>query len=298
MSLGIGHYLNVIVVAAALLIAPQVLRLWPNDAPGSLGRQDQDVPTLTVFPAEHPCGSAVVICPGGGYAGLADHEGGAYAFFLNRMGVTAFVLKYRLGSNGYRYPVELEDVQRAIRMVRSGAKQWKLDPRKIGVMGSSAGGHLASMAVTHYDNGSRRATDPIDRIGCRPDFGILCYAVISMGPIGHSGSRDNLLGPNPSQALIEETSSELHVSRETPPCFIWHTQDDPVVPVANSEAFATALQKNGVPYELHLYTHGAHGLGLGGSPESDSLLPWTNALVKWLKRNHWGTDLTHGSIGD
>ncbi|HTQ09992.1 MAG TPA: alpha/beta hydrolase [Fimbriimonadaceae bacterium] len=276
---------------ATLAIAPEVLRLWTGDAPGALGTADHDIPTLTVYPAAKPYGSAIVVCPGGGYAGLADHEGSAYALFLNRMGITAFVLKYRLGSNGYRYPVELEDVQRAIRMVRSEAKERKIDPRKIGVMGSSAGGHLASMAMTHFDNGNRHAPDPIDRFGCRPDFGILCYAVISMGPIGHAGSRDNLLGPNPPQTLIDETSSEKQVTKDTPPCFIWHTQDDPVVPVANSEAFADALQKAGVPYELHLYPHGNHGLGLGGPPDSNSLLPWTTELAKWLKRNKWGRAL-------
>jgi len=244
-----------------------------------------------VYPAARPFGSAIVVCPGGGYAGLADHEGSGYALFLNRLGVTAFVLEYRLGSHGYRYPVELEDVQRALRLVRSQAKERKIDPKKIGVMGSSAGGHLASMAVTRFDNGNRRAADPIDRFGCRPDFGILCYAVISMGPIGHAGSRDNLLGPNPSQALIDETSSEKQVTAQTPPCFIWHTEDDPVVPVANSVAFADALQKAGVPYELHLYPHGNHGLGLGGPPDSNSLLPWTTEFVKWLVRNKWSRKL-------
>lgn len=276
---------------ATLVIAPEVIRLWSGDAPGALGTADQDIPTLTAYPAARPYGSAIVVCPGGGYGGLADHEGSGYALFLNRLGVTAFVLKYRLGSHGYHYPVELEDVQRALRLVRSQAKERKIDPKKIGVMGSSAGGHLASMALTHFDGGNRRATDPIDRMSCRPDFGILCYAVISMGPIGHAGSRDNLLGPNPSQALIDETSSEKQVTPQTPPCFIWHTEDDPVVPVANSEAFADALQKAGVPYELHLYPHGNHGLGLGGPPDSNTLLPWTTEFVKWLVRNKWSRKL-------
>ncbi|MFI5384754.1 MAG: alpha/beta hydrolase [Fimbriimonadales bacterium] len=277
--------------AAFFILAPEVIRLWTGDAPGSRGSADKDIPTMTLYPAAKPCGSAVVVCPGGGYEGLADHEGSAYALFLNRLGVTAFVLKYRLGSSGYRYPVELQDIQRAIRTVRFRAKEWKIDPRKIGAMGSSAGGHLVSMAVTHADGGNSRASDPIDRVSSRPDFGVLCYPVISMGPIGHAGSRHALLGDKPSRALLDETSSEKQVTKETPPCFLWHTKDDPVVPVANSEAFAEALQRAGVKYELHLYEHGAHGLGLGGPPDSNSLLPWTTELVKWLKRNKWGRGL-------
>jgi acetyl esterase/lipase len=276
-------------ILAATVFAPETLRLWTGDAPGATGSADKDTPTLTLFAPEHPCGSAIVVCPGGGYEGLADHEGAAYAQFLNRFGVTAFVLKYRLGHDGYRYPVELLDVKRAIRTVRAGAKHWKIDPKKIGVMGSSAGGHLASMSMTHFDEGSRRAADPIDKVSSRPDFGILCYAVITMGPRGHAGSRNALLGANPPSSLVDETSSERQVTERTPPCFIWHTADDPVVPVANSELFASALQEKGVPYELHIYPHGAHGLGLGGPPASDSLLPWTSAFVKWLRRSHWAS---------
>jgi acetyl esterase/lipase len=276
-----------VALAALLTVGPEVLRLWSGDAPGALGKADADIPTLTVYKPLHPCGSAVVVCPGGGYEMLADHEGSAYALFLTRLGVTAIVLKYRLGSHGYRYPVELQDVQRAIRMVRSGAKQWQIDTKRIGVMGSSAGGHLASMAVTHFDNGDKRATDPIDRAGSRPDFGILCYAVITMGPATHAGSRHALLGDSPSQTSLDEVSSERRVTHETPPCFLWHTKDDPVVPVANSEAFASALQAADVPYELHLYPHGAHGLGLGGAPSSDALLPWTRELERWMVKGKW-----------
>ncbi|HWA81849.1 MAG TPA: alpha/beta hydrolase [Fimbriimonadaceae bacterium] len=280
-----------IALVAALALAPDPFRLWTGDAPGALGTAEKDIPTLTPYVPAHPCGSAVIVCPGGGYEGLADHEGSAYALFLNRLGVTAFVLKYRLGSSGYRYPVELWDVQRAIRMVRFEAKKWKIDPKRIGVMGSSAGGHLTSMAVTRFDGGDRKAKDPIDRVSSRPDFGILCYAVISMGPTGHAGSRRALLGDNPSQALIDETSSEKQVKADTPPCFLWHTQDDPVVPVANSEAFATALQEKNVPYELHLYPHGPHGMGLGGPPTSNTLLPWTHELTRWMVKHKWARKL-------
>lgn len=282
---------TMLALAACFVVAPEVIRLWSGDAPGATGKANHDIPTLTVFAPAKPCGSAVVVCPGGAYGMLADHEGSGYALFLNRIGVTAFVLKYRLGSNGYRYPVELWDVQRAIRTVRFRAKEWKIDPRKVGVMGSSAGGHLASMALTQFDGGNRKAPDPIDRFSSRPDFGVLCYAVITMGPAGHAGSRENLLGKEPPQALIDQNSSEKRVTNQTPPCFIWHTKDDPVVPVSNSEAFASALQGVGVSYELHLYPHGAHGLGLGGAPTSNALLPWTVELVKWMKRNKWAHDL-------
>lgn len=276
-----------IALAALIALAPESFPLWAGDAPGAKGKAATDIPTLTLFKPAHPCGSAVVVCPGGGYGMLADHEGSAYAMFLNRLGVTAFVLKYRLGSSGYRFPVELQDVQRAIRTVRFRSKEWKIDPKKIGVMGSSAGGHLASMAVTQPFVGDGSSKDPIDRQSARPDFGILCYAVISMGPKGHGGSLHALLGDNPAPALVEQTSSEKQVSANTPPCFIWHTADDPVVPVANSELFASALQKFEIPYELHIYPHGAHGLGLGGPPNSDTLLPWTLELTRWMIKRKW-----------
>lgn len=260
--------------------------LWPDGAPGALGKEDKDIPTLTVYLPEdgQRNGSAVVICPGGGYGGLAGHEGDHYARFLNEHGVAGFVLKYRLGPGGYKHPSMLLDAQRAIRVVRSRAPEWKLDPRRIGIMGSSAGGHLASTALTHFDSGKPVATDPADHQSCRPDFGILCYAVITMGEYTHKGSRHNLLGENPSEELIKELSNELHATKQTPPCFIWHTWEDKAVPVENSLQFAAALRKAGVPFDLHIYQKGGHGIGLGSNKwDPANRHPWTADLVYWLK---------------
>jgi len=195
------------------------LPLWPQGAPGALGTNDDDIPTLTAYlPASADAtGAAMVICPGGGYAGLASHEGRDYALWLNQHGVTAFVLKYRLGSHGYRHPAMLHDAARAVRLVRDRAGDWRIDPHRVGIMGSSAGGHLASTLLTHFDAGDASATDPIDRQSSRPDIGILCYPVITFGEFRHNGSRDELLGPNPSPELVQNLSNELQVTKDTPP---------------------------------------------------------------------------------
>lgn len=267
------------------------LPLWPNGAPGALGKDDKDIPTLTAYlpKAEVATGAAMVICPGGGYGGLAAHEGEAYAFFLRDAGIAGFVLKYRLGSAGYRHPIMLQDVSRALRLVRANATEWKLDPKRIGVMGSSAGGHLASTLLTHFDSGKADAEDVIDRQSSRPDLGILCYPVITMGEKTHSGSKKNLLGENPSAELMKELSNELHVTKETPPTFIFHTVEDKGVPVENSLAFAEALRKAGAPFDLHIYEKGPHGMGLGFrvySPyEPGKLHPWTKDCVFFLKQH-------------
>jgi acetyl esterase/lipase len=269
--------------------------LWPQGAPGAHGVDPtKDIPTLTPFWPEpgHATGAAMVICPGGGYGRLAPHEGKDYALWLAGQGIAGFVLQYRLGSNGYHHPAMMEDVQRAIRYVRFHAGDWGLDPHRIGVMGSSAGGHLASVAVTHFDDGDASASDPIDRVGCRPDLGVLCYAVITMGDYTHMGSRQNLLGPNPSPDLVKFLSSEQQVTPQTPSCFIWATFDDATVPVRNSMEFANALLKNGVPYEIHIYQHGPHGQGLGvrgyhAATDVGKLLPWTHDLTYWLKLHHF-----------
>lgn len=265
--------------------------LWPQGAPGALGQAETDVPTLTPFlpPEGKASGAAIVVCPGGGYAKLAPHEGNDYALFLNQQGVAAFVLKYRLGSNGYRHPAMMNDVQRAIRLVRARAGEWKVDPRRVGVMGSSAGGHLASTAATHFDAGKPDAADPVERQSCRPDLAILCYAVISMGPIGHAGSRANLLGDAPSAELVKLLSNELQVTKETPPCFVWSTYEDKTVPVENSLEFAAALRRAGVPCDLHVYNmgdtqKGRHGLGLAAKPPGfENAHRWSQAMVAWLK---------------
>jgi acetyl esterase/lipase len=265
--------------------------LWPDGAPGAFGTADKDIPTLTPFwpdPAK-ATGAAIVICPGGGYGALAPHEGADYARWLNEQGIAGFVLKYRLGSSGYRHPIMLQDAARAIRTVRADAAEWHLDPKRIGIMGSSAGGHLASMAVTHFDQGKPDAPDPIERQSSRPDLGILCYAVITMGEFTHQGSKHNLLGNDPSPELVRNLSNELQVTKETPPCFIWHTWEDTAVPVENSLQFAAALRKAGVPFDLHIYQKGGHGLGLG-TREWDPARrhPWTRDCEFWLKVQGFG----------
>jgi acetyl esterase/lipase len=266
--------------------------LWAEGAPGTLGKEAKDIPTLTPFFPEpdKATGAAMVICPGGGYSGLASHEGEAYARWLNDQGIAGFVLKYRLGSGGYHHPRMLEDAARAVRIVRFRAVEWKIDPKRIGIIGSSAGGHLASTLLTHFDNGDANAPDPIDRASSRPDLGILCYPVITMmGEFAHRGSRDNLLGTNPPPQLLESLSNERQVTKETPPCFILHTFDDVTVPVENSLEFAAALRRAGVPFELHIYQHGAHGMGLGSRTYDPSKWhPWTVECRRWLKEQGFG----------
>lgn len=260
--------------------------LWPEGAPGALGKEDKDIPTLTPYFANPALatGASVVICPGGGYGALAPHEGSHYALFLNELGISAFVLKYRLGSGGYKHPAMMNDVNRAIRIVRANAADWKLDPQRIGLMGSSAGGHLCSTGLTHYDAGNAAATDPVEKVSSRPDLGILCYPVISMGPLTHGGSKKNLLGDNPDPKLVELLSNEKQVTKDTPPTFIFHTAEDKAVKVENALAFASALQASGVPFSLHVYPKGPHGIGLGGAQwDPANRHPWTTQLAFWLK---------------
>jgi acetyl esterase/lipase len=266
--------------------APSI-RLWPQDAPGAQGTGEADIPTLTQFLPPHASatGAAFIICPGGAYMNLAPHEGKPVAQWLNTLGISGFVLKYRLGPK-YHHPVELEDAQRAIRLVRSRAAEWNLDPNRIGIIGFSAGGHLASSAATHFDNGQPRAADPIDRVNSRPDLAILIYPVITMyEPYEHHNSRDNLLGKNPDPALVEFLSSDRQVTPNTPPCFLIHGADDQVVAVENSLLFAMACHKNKVPVELHIFEHGPHGFGLGGNdPE---LSTWPNLAAHWLQKHNF-----------
>lgn len=264
--------------------------LWPDGAPGALGKEPKDIPTLTAYlpDADKASGAAIVICPGGAYGGLANHEGEDYALFLNQQGVAGFVLKYRLGGNaGYRHPVMMWDAQRAIRLVRAKAADWKVDLHKVGIMGSSAGGHLASTAATHFDAGKADAKDPVDRQSCRPDLAVLCYPVISMGANTHGGSRNNLLGNSPDPELLKLLSNELQVTPQTPPCFIWHTWEDKGVKVENSLDFAMALQKAGVPFDLHIYQKGGHGIGLRDKPPFNNPHPWSRDLVFWLQEQGW-----------
>ena len=263
--------------------SPAPILLWPEGAPGALGDRPEDKPALTAYlpePAKRN-GATILIFPGGGYSGLADHEGKGYAEWFAANGVTAYVLKYRLGSKGYRHPAMLNDAARGLRMVRAFAKRDGLDPARIGVIGSSAGGHLASTLVTHFDAGKPDATDPFERESSRPDLGILCYPVISFGEFAHAGSRKNLLGDPAPPELVQNLSNELQVTAETSPCFLWHTVEDKSVPVENSLMFAAALRRAGVPFSLHVYEKGPHGLGLG-RPDKPAP-PWADQCLYWLR---------------
>jgi acetyl esterase/lipase len=262
----------------------QVIRLWNGAAPGALGSDDSDVPTLTVYLPRTMTAStpAVVICPGGGYRNLAsNHEGRQVASHFNSLGVAAFVLRYRLGPR-YHHPIELGDAQRAIRTLRSAATQWQLDPARIGIVGFSAGGHLAMSTSTLFDSGDPRAADEIDRAGSRPDFVVLGYPVISMvAGWTHKGSKTNLLGDTPDESLARKLSGEFAVTKETPPTFIFHTADDPAVPVENSVHYFIALRQAGVPAEMHVFEHGPHGVGLAN--DNAALSPWSTLLTNWLR---------------
>jgi acetyl esterase/lipase len=285
--------LNTFILTCAVLLSirlpifgqePSAEPLWPNGAPGAKGNKPEDVPSIQIYraTADKANGAAVVVCPGGGYGGLAAHEGKPIAEWLNTLGVTAAVLKYRLGTHGYRHPVMLNDASRAIRTLRARAAELKIDTDRIGILGFSAGGHLASTAATHFDDGASNATDPVDRLSSRPDVAILCYAVITLEPpFAHMGSRRNLLGDNPSPDLITLLSNEKQVTPKTPPTFLWHTADDEGVPMENSLLFAMACRKYKVPVELHVYEHGRHGVGLGGT--DPVLSTWPTACANWLR---------------
>jgi acetyl esterase/lipase len=270
--------------ARNLFAEPRSFPLWEHNVPGALGNRDEDNPALTLYPSVNPrsSGTAVIVAPGGGYAVLAiNHEGRQVANWLNSLGVTAFVLKYRLGPK-YHHPIELGDAQRAIRLVRSRARDFGVRPDRIGMMGFSAGGHLASTAGTHFDSGNPAASDAIDRVSCRPDFLILAYPVISfVAPYSHSASAQHLLGKDPDPKIAEELSNDLHVTPETPPTFLFTTSTDKVVPPENSIAFYLALHKAGVPAELHVFQKGPHGVGLD---LADPVLgQWPTLLASWMR---------------
>ena len=266
---------------------PTTLRLWEGDAPGALGKEQSeqrtsDVPTITVYPPPEGKnnGAAIVICPGGGYGGLAAHEGRPVAEWANSLGMTGAVLRYRLGPK-YKHPVMQQDVNRAIRTVRHHAKAWGVDPARVGVLGFSAGGHEASTAATHYDAGKPDASDEVERQGCRPDVAILIYPVITMtDPHTHKGSRQNLLGKEPDPKLVELMSNEKRVTKDTPPTFLVHSSDDKVVPIENSFLFAEALAKHGVPFTLVSFKTGAHGYGMG--TKDPSLGTWPLLCERWM----------------
>jgi acetyl esterase/lipase len=275
--------LGLLCVMTALGQDPQTIRLWLGDAPGAQGAEEKDSPTLTIYAANgKSSGVGVIVCPGGGYGALAmNHEGRQVANFLNSVGITAFVLKYRLGPK-YHHPVEIGDAQRAIRLVRARAAEFHVDADKVGVMGFSAGGHLASSVGTHFDAGKADAPDPIDRMSSRPDFLVLGYPVISFtAPYTHKGSLKNLLGENPDPELVKSLSSEFQVTAQTPPTFLFTTSGDTTVPPENSIAFYLALHKVGVPAEMHVFEKGPHGVGLGGM--DPALEEWPRLLVIWFR---------------
>jgi acetyl esterase/lipase len=265
--------------------APKPLPLWPDGAPGAKGKEAADIPTVTVYlpPADKATGAAVVICPGGGYGNLAmDHEGHQVARWLNSLGVAGVILKYRHAAK-YRHPIPLGDAQRAVRFVRANAKEWKIDPARVGILGFSAGGHLASTAGTHFDKGEPDAKDPIDRLSCRPDFMVLVYPVITLvGPSAHGGSRNNLLGKNPDAKLVESLCNEKQVTADTPPAFLTHTKEDKGVPAENSIMFYEACKKAGVEAEIRLYEKGNHGLGLG--PKNLEFSQWPERCAEWMAK--------------
>lgn len=239
-------------IADQTLAQTKPIELWADGAPGAVGKEPLDVPTITPFPApkKTATGAAVIVFPGGGYARLSDvKEGSDVAKWLNSLGISAFVVKYRLGMR-YHQPAPLQDAARAIRIVRSRAGEWDVDVNRVGVLGFSAGGHLASTLGTHFDSGKPDAKDEIDRLSARPDLMVLIYPVISMGNFTHAGSKKNLLGNNPTPDLIKHYSNELQVTKETPPTFLVHTTTDAGVPVENSMMFVSALRKSRCPIRI------------------------------------------------
>jgi acetyl esterase/lipase len=262
--------------ATAVLAAETPIPLWPDGAPGALGTSEKDIPTLKPYLPAKPTGAAILLIPGGSYSGIYEGQAEPFALWLNEQGLTAFVLRYRLGSAGYRYPAQLQDAVEAMVQIRGNAEKWKIDPNRIGVMGFSAGGHLVSTLINRPGDGIIKGRDY--KISVRPDLAILCYPVISMITKPHATSRKMLIGDSPDEKLIRQTSSEFQVKSGLPPVFLWHTMEDKMVPVEHAQLYAAALHQHGVPHELHLYQHGDHGTGLIGTEH-----PWFADLLFWLK---------------
>jgi acetyl esterase/lipase len=272
----------VLVASAPCQLANQI-PLWPLAAPLAKGASLDDIPAILLYlPSSHQPTPGIVVCPSGGYMSLSlDRDGRQVAEWLNNLGIAAFVLKYRLAPT-YRYPVPLLDAQRALRYVRSNASLYNLAENQIGIMGFSAGGHLAAMAATHFDAGKAPPRDGIDRLSARPDFLVLIYPAITCSePFMHVLSCSSLLGDHPDANQADLVSNEKHVTPQTPPTFLFHTYDDPTVPVENSLAFFAALRKSGVPAELHIYEHGPHGVGL--AMDDPVLSTWPMLLENWFR---------------
>ena len=260
----------------SLSAAEKPITLWPDGAPRALGTSPNDIPTLTPYLPAKPTGAAMLLIPGGSYSGIYEGQAEPFALWLNEQGITVFVLRYRLGSAGYRYPAQLQDAVEAMFQIRGNATKWKIDPKRIGVMGFSAGGHLVSTLINRPGDGMLEGRDYA--ISTRPDLAILCYPVISMITKPHATSRKMLIGDSPDEKLVRQTSSDLQVKPGLPPVFLWHTMEDKMVPVEHAQLYAATLHQNNVPHELHLYQHGDHGTGLIGTQH-----PWFADLLFWLK---------------
>lgn len=265
--------------APTTMPAPPFVDLYDGPAPGAIGTADTDIPAVQMLipPPGIATGAAMVVCPGGGYAHLAKHEALPMGQWLQSQGITAFVLRDRLAP--YKYPIEINDGIRAIRFVRANCDRYHLDPHRIGIIGFSAGGHLATSVSTHFDNGNPAAADPIDRVSSRPDLQIDMYPVVSMGSHAHVGSRNNLLGPHADPALVTLMSNELQVTPQTPPAFVVHSTNDKIVPVINSDDYVAALKAHGVEVVYLRIDQLGHGFGLQKF--------WTDPAEKWLKAHNF-----------
>lgn len=252
--------------------------LWPRGAPGTRGDAKGAGPTLTPYLSANPSGAAMLLIPGGSYGGIYAGQAEPFALWLNSQGIAAFVLRYRLGSEGHRYPSQLQDAVEAMRQLRENAERWKIDPGRVGAMGFSAGGHLVTTLLATPEDGEVAGGASQGRPSSRPDLAVICYPVISMIAKPHAASKRNLLGDSPGDELVRRASSELQVRPGLPPIFLWHTYEDALVPVEHALLYAAALRQHGVPHELHLYQHGDHGTGLVGTAH-----PWFNDLVSWLR---------------
>ena len=279
-----------------LAAEPITVRLWEGDAPGALGAEEKDIPTAIVYlptkdsfkgqqldsQSDLPT-AAIVIYPRGGYGHLAmGHEGHQIAAWANELGYAGIIVSYRHRGRGYGHPYPMLDAQRAIRLTRSKAEEWNIDPAKVGVLGFSARGHLTTTVLTHFDNGQSAGTDPVDRPSCRPDFGVVCHAIIALGKSSPIGQSKNLLGSDLDPELVTFLSNEKQVNVSTPPCFVWHTAADKVVAAENSLRFFSSLVTHGVPSELHIFPEGRHGIGLGQDiPGADQ---WPTLCKNWFER--------------
>ena len=262
---------------AALHAADTAIPIWPHGAPGALGTTEKDSPTLTPYLPDNPFGAAMLIIPGGGYGRIYEGQAEPFALWLNEQGIAAFVLRYRLGTSGYRYPSQLQDAVEAMRQIREQTAKWKIDPHRIGAMGFSAGGHLLTTLLNRPEDGEVPGADTQGRASPRPDIAIVCYPVISMIAKPHQNSLKNLIGDAPGEELLVKTSSERQVRPGLPPVFLWQTNEDKVVSVEHSLLYAAALREHGIPHELHIYQHGKHGTGLIGTEH-----PWFGDLLFWL----------------